>query len=242
MAVRPCHVLREDPALAVGISPRRRERAEETCVARALKVRRGRWSGGSRDDLLGGFVLLVLEGLLLRRVDLGGRSAAELLGPGDLLRPNQVDDAEPMLERSTAWRALEVSRLAVLDDNVVECMASYPGVVGRLLDRSLERSRRLAVNMAIVHHRRVDIRLQMLFWHLADRWGHVRGRRVIVPLRLTHTVLADLVAAQRPTISAALSDLGRRHILRPIPQGWLLLAGPPEGAGEVTAAVAEIRR
>jgi CRP/FNR family transcriptional regulator, cyclic AMP receptor protein len=234
-----CHVLREDPFLAAGISPRSRERAEERCVARTLKVRRGRWSGESHDDTPGCFGLLVLEGLLLRRVDIGGRSAAEILGPGDLLRPTQVDDASPMLGRSTAWRALELTRLAVLDDNAVESMASYPGVVGRLLTRSLERSRRLAVNMAIVHQRRVDVRLHMLFWHLADRWGDVRSPEVIVPLRLTHTVLADLVAAQRPTISAALADLERRRILRPIPEGWLLLAAPPTRAPGVTAAVAE---
>lgn len=241
-AVSTCHVLREDSFLAEGISPRRRERAEERCVARTLKVRRGRWTGGSRDDLLGGFGLLVLEGLLLRRVDVGGRSAAELLGAGDLLRPAQIDDAEPMLGRATAWRALDVPRLAVLDDSVLECMASYPGVIGRLLDRSVERSRRLAVNMAIVHHRRVDIRLQMLFWHLADRWGHVHNRRMIVPLRLTHTVLADLVAAQRPTISMALSDLERRRIVRPIPKGWVLLAGPPGEARETEVGSAEVRR
>ena len=241
-AVSTCHLLREDSSLAEGISPRGRKRAEETCVARTLTVRRGRWSRGSGDDLLGGFGLLVLDGLVLRRVDVGGRSAAELLGPGDLLRPTPVDDAKPMLGAATAWRALEVTRLAVLDDSVIECMASYPGVIGRLLDRSVERSRRLAVNMAIVHHRRVDIRLQMLFWHLADRWGQVRNRGTIVPLRLTHTVLADLVAAQRPTISTALSDLERRRILRPIPQGWLLLAGPPREAREPGADTAAVRR
>ena len=241
-AVGTCHVLREDPFLAAGISPRCRALAEERCVARTLKVRRGRWSGESHDDLAGCFGLLVLEGLLLRRVDSGGRSAAELPGPGDLLRPTQVDDAAPLLGRSTAWRALELTRLAVLDDEAVECMASYPGVVGRLLTRSLERSRRLAVNMAIVHHRRVDIRLQMLFWHLADRWGEVRNGRVVVPLRLTHRVLADLVAAQRPTISVALSDLERWQILGLAPQGLQLLAGPPEEACEVTTGAPETFR
>jgi CRP/FNR family transcriptional regulator, cyclic AMP receptor protein len=241
-AAGTCHVLREVPFLSRGISPRRRDRAEETCVARTLNVRRGRWSGASHDDPLSGFGLLVLEGLLLRRVEVGGRSAAELLGPGDVLLSNQVDGRDAMLRPSTAWRALQATRLAVLDDSVVESMAAYPGVVGRLLARSLERSRRLAVNMAIVHHRRVDMRLQMLFWHLAERWGDRRNPHVIVPLRLTHAVLADLVAAQRPTISVALSDLERRHILRPTPEGWLLLTRPPAEALEVTAAVAETRR
>ena len=53
--VSTCHVLREDSFLAEGISPGRRERAEETCVARTLKVSRGQWTSGSRDHLLGGF-------------------------------------------------------------------------------------------------------------------------------------------------------------------------------------------
>ena len=123
------------------------------------------------------------------------------------------DNAQPTLPQATAWRALEVTRFAVLDDGVVERMAHYPGVIGRLLDRSVERSRRLAVNMAIVHRPRVDIRLQMLFWHLADRWGRPCDGRMMLPLRLTHTILADLVAAQRPTISGALADLQRREIV-----------------------------
>jgi CRP/FNR family cyclic AMP-dependent transcriptional regulator len=231
MAASACHVLREDPALAEGVSPERRERAEETCIARTLKVRRGRWSSGSRrDQTLGGSGLLILEGLLLRRVDVGGRCGAELLGRGDLLRPDPVDDAETVPARATTWRALELTRLAVLDDRAVECMAPYPGVIGRLIDRAVERSRRLAVNMAVVHHPRVGVRLQMLFWHLADRWGRVCNDRMLVPVRLTYTVLADLVAAQRPTISTTLSGLERRQILRPISQGWLLLDRPTRGS------------
>lgn len=220
--------MHEDPYLAEGISPRRRERAEDACIARTLKIRRGGWNGPPRDHVLDGFGLLVLEGLLLRRVDVGARSAAELLGPGDLLRAHEVCNAQPTLPQATAWRALEVTRFAVLDDGVVERMAHYPGVIGRLLDRSVERSRRLAVNMAIVHRPRVDIRLQMLFWHLADRWGRPCDGRMMLPLRLTHTILADLVAAQRPTVSGALADLQRREIVSATPEGWLLL-GPPPG-------------
>jgi hypothetical protein len=50
----------------------------------------------------------------------------------------------------------------------------------------------------------------------------------MLPLRLTHTILADLVAAQRPTISGALADLQRRDIVRATTEGWLLLRPPPE--------------
>jgi CRP/FNR family transcriptional regulator, cyclic AMP receptor protein len=220
-----CHVLLEDPALGQGISSGQRTRAEETCVASALNVRRGRWEV-PEGDVCDGIGLLVLDGLLLRRVSVEGRFSAELLGAGDVIRPWQ-ELAEPALRPYTTWRALKLTRLAVLDDHAVERMADYPEIIRGLIERSVERSRRLAVNMAIVHHPRIDIRLRMLFWHLADRWGRVRGGETVLPLRLTHSVLADLVAAQRPTVSSALSELACRDILRPTPYGWLLLGPPP---------------
>jgi CRP-like cAMP-binding protein len=81
--------------------------------------------------------------------------------------------------------------------------------------------------MAIVHQPRVDIRLQMLFWHLADRWGLVRSDGISLPLRLTHTVLADLVTARRPTVSSALSELAERGLVRLLDDAWLLSGEPP---------------
>ena len=199
--------------------------AEDACTARTLNVRRGRWNQPA-GDLREAVGLLVLEGLLLRRVTVEGRAGAELLGSGDVVGPWE-DGPEAKLRRATAWRALQVTRLAVLDDSALEHLAQYPEIMRRLLERSLERSRRLAVNMAIVHQPRVDIRLQMLFWHLADRWGRARNGQTILPLRLTHSVLADLIAAQRPSVSTALSDLASRKIVRPAPDGWLLLAERP---------------
>jgi CRP/FNR family transcriptional regulator, cyclic AMP receptor protein len=221
-----CHVVREDPELARSMSPRRRAHAEESCVARALNVRRGRWNQPVA-GLSDGIGLLVLEGLLLRRVSVEGRSGGELLGPGDVVRP-WPEAADPALRQTTAWRALQITRLAVLDVAAVERIAEYPELVRILLERSVERSRRLAVNMAIVHRPKVDVRLQLLFWHLADRWGRVRNGQTILPLRLSHSVLADLIAAQRPTVTTALSDLTSRGIVRPAPDGWLLLAPPPD--------------
>ncbi len=222
-----CHVLREDPDLAEAVAPTRRERAIDECIAGAVRIRRGRWSGVRVGALRGGIGLLVLEGLLVRRVGVDGRFGAELLGEGDLLRPWQGEDAQPTLPRTTGWRVLEPTRVAVLDWQAAQRMARYPQLTGRLVARALERSRHLAVNMAIIHHARVDIRVQMLFWHLADRWGHVRTDGIILPLRLTHTVLADLVAARRPTVSTAVSELARRDLVRSVDDGWLLLGEPP---------------
>ncbi len=174
-----------------------------------------------------GIGLLVLEGLLLRRVGIDGRFGAELLGEGDLLRPWQGEDAQPTLPHTTGWRVLRQTRVAVLDRRVAHRFARYPELTGALVGRALERSRNLAVNMAIVQHARVDVRLRMLFWHLADRWGYVRTDGVSLPLRLTHTVLADLVAARRPTVTLALSELARQDLVLPDGRVWLLSGGPP---------------
>jgi CRP/FNR family transcriptional regulator, cyclic AMP receptor protein len=222
-----CHVLREDSDLLSAIDPGRRERAIEECVVRAARVPRGRWSPQHARMMEAGIGLLVLEGLLIRHVGIDGRSGSELLGEGDLLRPWQGEGVAPTLAVTTGWRVLEPVRLALLDEAAARRFAAYPELTGRLVARALERARNLAVNMAIVHQARVNVRLHMLLWHLADRWGRVRRDGVILPLGLTHTVLSDLVAARRPTVTSALSELARQGLVTPVKEGWLLSGEPP---------------
>ena len=224
---RICHVLCEDPDLAEALPSSERERAAVECITRVAHISRGRWSWPLGAELADGIGLLILDGLLIRRVGVDGRYGAELLGDGDLLRPWQGEDMSLTLPRSTGWRVLSPMRVASIDREAARRFARYPALTGRLVGRALERSRNLAVNMAIVHHARVDVRLHMLFWHLADRWGRVRSDGISVPLRLTHTVLADLAAARRPTVSAALAQLSRKGLVRAVEDGWLLLGRPP---------------
>ena len=132
--------------------------------------------------------------------------------------------------------------MAVLDERFIRQLAQFPQLAGRLVSRAVQRSRQLAVNMAIVHQARVDVRLHMLLWHLAGRWGRVRSDGVFVPLRLTHAVLSDLVAARRPTVTSALSDLGRRGLVRAVQEGWLLSGDPPDPVGAGLAAPAPTSR
>jgi CRP/FNR family transcriptional regulator, cyclic AMP receptor protein len=229
------HILREDPELADAVPELQRARAAEECVATTRSVKRGGWR--PEEDAAdwvgpGGIGLLVLEGLLVRRVGVDGRFGAELLGEGDLLRPWQGADADRTLNRTVGWRVLEATRLAVLDATVTATMAAYPQLTAGLVARALERSRNLSLNMAIIHQSRVNTRLMMLLWHLADRWGRVRSEGVVLPLHLTHAVLADLVAARRPTVTSSLSELTRRGLVTPRDRGWLLHGDPP---GELLA-------
>lgn len=222
-----CHVLREDIGLCEAIPPGQRERAIEECIAAAVQLPRGGWRGMQSDSLSDGIGLLVLRGLLIRQVGLGGSSGAELLGEGDLLRPWPGEDAEPSLEHTTGWRVIEPTRVAVLDRRAAARFARYPELTGRFVSRALARSRNLAVNMAIVQQARVHVRLHMLFWHLANRWGYVRPEGVVLPLRLTHSVLAELVAARRPTVSTMLTRLSQEGLIVSQERGWLLPGNPP---------------
>lgn len=220
-----CRVLEEDAALAEAIPARRRAQAVKECVAATKLIAPGRWKG-SPSAAGEGIGLLVLSGLLLRRVDVRGSLGSELLGEGDVLRPWQEQDPIT-LSVTPGWRVIERTRVALLDERFAFRAARYPELTGLLVGRALQRSRHLAINMAIVHQPRVEVRLQMILWHLAERWGHVRSDGIAVQLGLTHEVLADLVAARRPTVTSALSQLAKQGLIRSLARGWLLTGPPP---------------
>lgn len=219
--------------MAAAIPLSLRDRAIDECTAPVLRIRRGRCADERTDAQAGGIGMLVLQGFLIRRVGVGGRFCAELLGDGDLLRPWQRDDVQTGLGDRANWRVLEPTRLAVLDARVAGRLARYPELIEALVVRGLDRARELALNMAIVQHPRVDVRLLMLFWHLGTRWGRVGQDGIYLPLRLTHAVLGELVAARRPTVTRALSELAERGLVRLVDEVWLLSGDPPPELLEV---------
>ncbi len=155
------------------------------------------------------------------------RFGVELLGESDVLRPWQEDELATL-----PWTAVVGARAGsgrAARRELRPAARRVSGAGRRLFARAVARSRHLAVNLAIVHQARVDVRLHMLFWHLAARWGRVRADGVALPLRLTHAMLAELVAARRPTVTSALTDLAKRGLVRPMQDAWLLEGEPPGG-------------
>jgi CRP/FNR family transcriptional regulator, cyclic AMP receptor protein len=226
-----CHVLREDPELADAIPAERRQQAIEECTAPELWIQPGPSGGRGSLGFRGGIGVLVLTGLMIRRVGIEGRYGAELIGDGDLLRPNE-ESISPLLPLTTHWSIVVPTRVAALDRSFEQCIGRYPELARCLVAKAIQRSKNLSVNMAIVHQARVDVRLHMLLWHLAARWGRVRRDGTVLPLRLTHTVLADLVAARRPTVTTALSELSRRGLVKTDGESWVLSGEAP---GELLA-------
>jgi CRP-like cAMP-binding protein len=222
-------VFEEAPELLRSLGPRAVAKAAGITVP-LLVAEPGPWlvpvlPGEARGHL----GLLTLEGLLLRRVKLGRRSGTELLGGGDLLQPWAPQPPYETLAVKHNWEVLERSRFAVLDGRFAARVAPWPEVAAALLERAIERTRTLAFQLAASHIIGLERRLLVLMWALADRWGRVTAKGVLVPLQLTHITLADLVGASRPSVSTALAELARGDALERRPDGWLLHGRPPGG-------------
>jgi CRP-like cAMP-binding protein len=156
--------------------------------------------------------LLVLDGLLTFETRTGDRVATELLGAGDLLQA-PVLATDELLERSCRWRALRPTRFALLDEDFVDRVRPFPQVIRALLSRACRRTAELDVLRAITSQPRLEVRLILLLWHLAARWGKVEPGSVRLCLPLTHRLLGQLVAAERPSVSHALKRLAQAGLV-----------------------------
>ena len=158
-----------------------------------------------------------------------GRRCIELIGPCDVLRPWSWDEEGSHVQAEVGWMVLEETTMAVLDHGLVERIMPWPALGVELFNRGTRRAHHLAVALAISHHQRVDDRLLLTLWHLAERWGKVTPAGIVVPLPLGHQRLADLVGAHRPSVTSALGELTRGGAISRRDDGvWVLHGAPPE--------------
>lgn len=215
-------VLDEDP----GLLPSPDTAARRRLVARSMAVETGPWAPLEADlprDFDGWLGLLVLDGLLVRETQVDGLRCAELLGPGDVLRPWDENGADATLVAVAGWRVLEPVRLALLDAGFARRASVWPSLNAELIHRVLDRSRSLSVLLALTQARRADVRLRMLFSHLADRWGRVTPDGIVLRLNLTHSVIARLTGLRRPSVSLTLAELERSgEIVRQSKDCWVI--------------------
>ena len=224
------HILDIDPDLARDLSPDGARAARPVALAVMRTLEPGPWEPGDLGRSPGSLGLLVLDGLMTREVTVFNRRCAELLGKGDLLRPWDYDDgAEAPVPSTARWTVVEPSRLAVLDRRFAYAISPWPELTAALVGRAVRRSRALALGLAISHLPRISARLLVLLWTLADRWGRVEHEGVVLPLPLTHALLACLVGAQRPPVTTALTELAQLGlVVRRADRTWLLRGAPPE--------------
>lgn len=228
-------LLDEDPELGSELSSEDFEQAHRYAVARTSTFDRGMYDPHTigASDLLG---LLVLEGLMIRGVEVAERRCGELVGPGALLRPWDNFGRSAPMPYEVHWRVIDPIRVAILDQRTLMVSARWPPLVHALVKRAVERSHALALNVAIHCLQHVELRLMVLFWHLADRFGRVTREGTVVPLKLTHRDLAELIGSQRPSVSQKLVELSDRgQVVRRPDRTWLLRGDPPNDVRDLRA-------
>lgn len=235
-----------DPDLAAGMTADEVMAARQCVTAAVIELPSTGW-GRQRTPALPSdhalvrppvSALLILRGTFLREVravtehGASGREFAELLGPGDVLRPWQPGCEPGMVEERARWRTCSPALLAVLDRATMAPAFRWPSLVDELMDRALRRSRALALAGAINAVPTARERLLLLFFHLADRFGRVTPDGIVIDLSLTHEDLAHVTTLRRPTVTVTLGWLAREGFLaRRSRSTWLLDAGAVAASG-----------
>jgi CRP/FNR family transcriptional regulator, cyclic AMP receptor protein len=226
-------LLDADPELGRRLDDDHRPAARRHLVAEVVSLAAGAsvYDAVPRSDATDLLGLLVLEGLLVRRVSIVGENGVELLGAGDVVRPWQVDADLASLPTDAAWTVTEPTRLAILDEEVQRMLLRFPPVLRELVARVEQRANTLALQLALAQMPRLEARTIALLWHLADRFGRVAPTGVVLPIRLSHATLAELVYARRPSVTTALKRLSERGLLTRHGDGRTTLHGePPSGS------------
>src|SRR5919198_5424741 len=218
----------EDPDLLKGFDQPAAEAIRRASRVSVIELEPGPWRRG-RTPPTPTYGLYVLDGVLTRGVMIQGRRSAELLGPGDVLRPSASDDIDSSVDFDVAWEMLEPTRLALLDRDFANAVAPWPELTAAVMDRIMRRAHSLAFHLAVSHLKLVETRLLVILWYYADRWGRVTREGVVLPVRMTHRLLARIVGARRPSVSTALGRLQERGFVERAESGeWILLGEPPD--------------
>ena len=220
-------VLEVDPDLGDGIDTAQWPLAVAASLAPAFELDRGPWRFSPPPDP-GGLGALLLEGLIVIRIDADTRGHIELLGQGDVISPWVGSGQELTLPSVPTTAVVSKARIALLDRRFAIRTARWPEIHAALMHRLIVRARRGSLQAAINSLSRIEERLEVTLWELAYRFGRVTPDGIMLDLPLTHSQVADMVAAQRPSVSTAFTRLrDRGRIVHAARHRWLLLGEPP---------------
>lgn len=234
-------VLERDPDLGEDLEPEEFELARQQAVARVLRYPKGSWSAALTDfDRTGALGLLITDGLLVRKMTVGDRTCAELLGPGDVTQPWLRTGPDSSVGTEVNWQVARPLVMALLDRGFMSRVARWPELPAAVARRLMLRVYWLSFHLAVCHMRRVDDRLLLVLWHFADRWGKVTPKGIQIDIPLTHRLLALVVGAHRPSVTAGVRDLVAAGQIEPQPGSrWLLHGDPPAELRELREHAAD---
>ncbi len=228
-------VLEADPELARHLDPVQARTASRLAVANVVSLPKATFHPHDRlPNRPGTLGMLVLDGLLLRAVQVAGRPSLEVLGTGDVIRPFEAEpDPYAAVPQAVKWWALRPAKLAVLDAGFIRRMSDHPEVIADLAGRLSRGSAAGCLRLSIVQQPRLSTRLEVMLWHLADRFGRVHAEGVLLPVPMCHGLLSWLVGASRPAVCRAVNELQRSGRVDPGPDGTWWLRRRPEDLAEL---------
>lgn len=167
------------------------------------------------------FGILVLDGLILARLESGRAHAGWLIGAEDLLRPWEMPEIS--LTREVHWQALMPSRVMRINRSFWPRLQHDAGFVQELLAGAARTSHWLFAKSLVISAPSIEDRLVLLFALWGERWGKVTAEGIWIDLPLTHDMIAELCGARRPTVTVSLRALEEQGILTRLSRsGWLL--------------------
>lgn len=219
------------PDLGSNLSETAFEQARQAIRIRVFRVPKGPWEPPQIDH--GSTGLLLLDGLMVRTLRLGPVSSAEVVGPTDIVRPWETDLIPSVLPSTAEWRVLHEARVGLIDGRATALIGRWPELSAAINGRMLRRTRSLAFMMAAQQFVRVEDRLLAALWHLASMWGRVTPTGTVVPFRLTHEMLGNIIGARRPTTTTAIRSLtSRGRLFRNENRYYVLRGDPPDWTQE----------
>jgi CRP-like cAMP-binding protein len=90
------------------------------------------------------------------------------------------------------------------------------------------RCEKIALDRSIAQVRGLANRIILKLWEVAGRWGTVTTDGTVLPLRISHEMLGELLGASRPSVTDAIHELIRKGELdRGIDGRWILARREP---------------
>lgn len=161
-------------------------------------------------------VYLLKKGhIKLCRISPQGKSlTVALLEPGEIFGEIEALDNRPTAAVAESLNALEpVTVCEIQHTDYVGYLHQFPEIAIKVLKLVGARARQLEARMEDLAFRSVPSRLANLFIELSEKYGEESPDGTRIRVRLTHQNLADLVGANRETVTAFLSDFRRQKLL-----------------------------
>src|SRR5579884_1716375 len=221
-------LLEAAPWLGSALTAAESRQASEALPTVVFRVPAGHTLFPIPQDLVG---LVVTEGLLAARLRISGYTSTVILGSGDMVCACDIEGPQGSMPEERSVRALTTVTLVAVDHPLLRSCLRWPPVARCLLDCLTQRLRLGSLSLALHQSPRVEERLWLALWQLADRFGRVSPSGAVVTLpRVTHRVLAEVVAVRRPSVTSAMKRLRDSGLVEVTGRHrWLLRQRPEEG-------------